>query len=132
MRGSVSAGMCVALDAAGLIGAFDRIYGCSAGAVNGAFTAAGQAWHGATIYEETASRRFIDARRLVRGRRTVFESGVSDDGAPARRASAARDGQAGHEALDLPLERSRQRLVEVVDAEDEAPIGSGEGANVGR
>ena len=32
MRGSVSAGMCVALEAAGLVPAFDRIYGCSAGA----------------------------------------------------------------------------------------------------
>jgi predicted acylesterase/phospholipase RssA len=71
MRGSVSAGMCVALEAAGLIPAFDRIYGCSAGALNGAFTAAGQAWIGATIYEECASRRFIDARRLVRGQPVV-------------------------------------------------------------
>ena len=39
LRGSVSAGMCVALEAAGLIPAFDRIYGCSAGALNGAFAA---------------------------------------------------------------------------------------------
>ena len=71
MRGSVSAGMCMALEAAGLVPAFDRIYGCSAGAVNGAFTAAGQARLGATVYKESASRRFIDARRLVRGRPAV-------------------------------------------------------------
>ena len=31
MRGAVSAGMCVVLEAAGLAGAFDRIYGVSAG-----------------------------------------------------------------------------------------------------
>ena len=68
MRGAVTAGMCAALAAAGLVPAFDRVYGCSAGAVNGAFAAAGQAGLGATIYEESASRRFIDARRLVRGR----------------------------------------------------------------
>ena len=35
MRGAVSAGMGVVLEAAGLTGAFDRIYGVSAGALNG-------------------------------------------------------------------------------------------------
>ena len=35
MRGAVTAGMCVVLEAAGLAGAFDRIYGVSAGALNG-------------------------------------------------------------------------------------------------
>ena len=71
MRAAVTAGMCVALEMSGLVPAFDRIYGCSAGAVNGAFTAAGQASLGATIYEESASRRYIDARRLARGRPVV-------------------------------------------------------------
>ena len=71
MRGSVSAGMCVALEAAGLVPAFDRIYGCSAGALNGAFTAAGQAKLAARTYLESASRRFIDGRRLLRGRPVV-------------------------------------------------------------
>jgi predicted patatin/cPLA2 family phospholipase len=79
MRGSVSAGMCVALEAAGLIPAFDRIYGCSAGALNGAFTAAGQASLGATTYADSASRRFIDARRLVRGRPVVDLELVFDE-----------------------------------------------------
>ena len=71
MRGSVSAGMCAALEALGLIPAFDRIYGCSAGALNAAFTAAGQAWAGATIYEDSANRRYIDVRRLARGEPAV-------------------------------------------------------------
>jgi predicted patatin/cPLA2 family phospholipase len=71
MRGSVSAGMCIALEAAGLIRAFDRIYGCSAGALNGAFTAAGQAQLAALTYVDSASRRFIDGRRLLRGRPVV-------------------------------------------------------------
>jgi predicted patatin/cPLA2 family phospholipase len=79
MRGSVSAGMCVALEAAGLVPAFDRIYGCSAGALNGAFTATGQALLGATTYEDSASRRFIDARRLVRGRPMVDLELVFDE-----------------------------------------------------
>ena len=67
MRGSVSAGMCAALEALGLIPAFDHIYGCSAGALNGAFSAAGHAWAGATTYEDSANRRYIDVRRLARG-----------------------------------------------------------------
>lgn len=79
MRGSVSAGMCVALEAAGLMSAFDRVYGCSAGAVNGSFSASGQAWLGATTYEESANRRFIDARRLVRGKPVVDLELVFDE-----------------------------------------------------
>ena len=79
MRGAVTAGMCAALETSGLVPAFDRIYGCSAGAVNGAFTAAGQASLGATIYEESASRRYIDARRLARGRPVVDLELVFDE-----------------------------------------------------
>ena len=47
-------------------------------------------------------------------------------------AIGACDGEAGYEALDVPLERARQRLVEVVDAEDQALIGRGERAEVGQ
>ena len=45
-------------------------------------------------------------------------------------AVSAGDGEAHHEPLDVPLERSRQRLVEVVDAEYEPPVGRGEYAEV--
>jgi len=68
MRGVVSAGMCAVLEAAGLIPAFDRIYGCSAGAVTGCFTAAGQAVLWATTFEDLAGRQFIDPARVLRGR----------------------------------------------------------------
>ena len=43
----------------------------------------------------------------------------------------ARDREARGEPLHVPLEWPRQRLVEVVDAEDEPPIGRGEDAEVG-
>lgn len=67
MRGAVSAGMCVVLEAAGLISAFDRVYGVSAGALNGCATAAGQAALSATHYVDAASRRVINRMRpLVR------------------------------------------------------------------
>jgi len=68
MGGAVSAGMCVMLDALGLVPAFDRVYGCSAGALNGLWTAAGQAALGATNYEDAASREFISTLRVLRGR----------------------------------------------------------------
>lgn len=63
MRAAVSAGMCVVLEAAGLVGAFDRIYGVSAGALNASATAAGQAALSATHYEDAASRRVINPIR---------------------------------------------------------------------
>jgi predicted patatin/cPLA2 family phospholipase len=71
MGGAVSAGMCVMLDALGLIPSFDLIYGCSAGALNGLWTAAGQAPLGATNYEDAASREFISTLRLLRGKPVV-------------------------------------------------------------
>src|SRR5207344_303305 len=45
-------------------------------------------------------------------------------------AVAPGDGKARHEALHVPLERPRQGLVEVVDAEDELPIWRREYAEV--
>jgi hypothetical protein len=37
-------------------------------------------------------------------------------------AIAAGDGEAGREPLEIPLERTRKRLVEVIDAEHEPPV----------
>jgi hypothetical protein len=34
------------------------------------------------------------------------------------------DGEAGRQPLEVPLERGRQGLVEVVDVEDQAPVGA--------
>ncbi len=84
MRGVVSAGMCAVLEAAGLVPAFDRIYGCSAGAVTGCFTAAGQAVLWATTFEDTASRGLIDPARVLR-RRPVLDLGFLFDTVIARR-----------------------------------------------
>lgn len=64
MGGATSAGMCVVLESLGLVRAFDRIYGCSAGALNGSATAAGQAALGSTNYLDTANRTFANPLRL--------------------------------------------------------------------
>ena len=72
MRAAVTAGMCAMLGEAGLMDAFDCVYGCSAGALNGAYAAAGQATVWATSFEDTANRQFIDRRRVLR-RRPVLD-----------------------------------------------------------
>ena len=121
MRGAVTAGMCAALETAGLVPAFDRIYGCSAGAVNGAFTAAGQASLGATIYEECASRRYIDARRLVRGRPVVDLELVFDE-LLARKRPLSRDGLANgpdFRAVAVSPRRGQLRVLEDLRDPDE-------------
>ena len=71
MRGAVSAGMCVVLEAAGVVGAFDRIYGVSAGALNGWATAVGQAALSATHYQDVVGRGVIDRMGPLRGRPVV-------------------------------------------------------------
>lgn len=81
--GVVSAGMCVLLEALGLVDALDVVYGASAGALNGSFTAAGQAALGATNYEDTANRRFSNPGRLLTRRPVIdfpflFEEVIGD------------------------------------------------------
>jgi predicted patatin/cPLA2 family phospholipase len=94
MRGAVAAGMCLVLEAAGLMPGFDRVYGCSSGAITGAYAAAGQAPVWATSFEDCACREFIDPARAFRGgplvdleflfrevigrRRPLSEVGLSD------------------------------------------------------
>ena len=79
MRGVVSAGMCVLLEQAGLIDAIDVIYGVSSGALNGSFTAAGQAALAATNYVDTANRRFANPLRVLRGRAAIDLDLLFDD-----------------------------------------------------
>ena len=72
MRGIVSAGMSVALEALGLLRAFDVVYGSSAGAMNAAYFVTGHAAYGMTIYyQDINNRRFIDLRRALIGRPIV-------------------------------------------------------------
>jgi len=64
--------------------------------------------------------------REPRHRLAVLAHGLGDEHLPSRLVEpevAAGDRDARSESLHVPLERPRQRLVEVVDAEDEAPVG---------
>ncbi len=79
LRGAVSAGMCVVLEQLGLIDAVDTIYGTSSGALNGSFTAAGQAALGSANYLDTASLRFANPLRVLRGRPALDFDLLFDD-----------------------------------------------------
>jgi predicted patatin/cPLA2 family phospholipase len=80
MRGVVSAGMVAGLEALGLTGAFDAVFGSSAGALNGAYFLAGQAAFGATIYSEDINNgAFINLGRPLRGRSIVDLDFLIDD-----------------------------------------------------
>lgn len=70
--GVISGGMCLLMEKTGLIDAVDVIYGTSSGALNGSFTASGQAALGATNYLEVASTRFANPLRVLTGR-AVFD-----------------------------------------------------------
>jgi predicted patatin/cPLA2 family phospholipase len=85
MGAAVSAGMCVVLEALDLVRSFDMIVACSAGALNGAWTAAGQAAQGATNYEDLASRSFINPWRLAIGRAPIDFSLLFDGIAEQRK-----------------------------------------------
>jgi predicted patatin/cPLA2 family phospholipase len=80
MRGVISAGMVSGLEAIGLAGAFDAVFGSSAGAINAAYFLAGQAAIGTTIYyEDINSRDFIDHWRPLRGQPIVDLAFVIDE-----------------------------------------------------
>ena len=67
MRGVVSAGMLVALEDLGFHTTVDAIYGCSSGALNGAYFLMGEGWRSLSIYyDDLTSRSFVDVRRAVR------------------------------------------------------------------
>ena len=80
MRGVVTAGMVVALEQLDLVDSFDRVYGCSAGATNGAYLVAGQAALGTTIYYENLNTgEFINPWAWLRGKPVVDGLPVDPD-----------------------------------------------------
>lgn len=69
MRGSISGGMILALEDAGLLSAFDDVYGASAGTLNGAWFVGGAARQGLPAWTDPVMRSAaIRKRNLLRGR----------------------------------------------------------------
>jgi predicted patatin/cPLA2 family phospholipase len=110
MRGAVSAGMCLVLEAAGLMGAFDRVYGCSSGAISGCFAAAGQASVWATSFEDCGSRDFIDPRRALRRRAVLDLDFLFDDVIRRRRPLSDSGLAAGPEFRAVAVSAARAEL----------------------
>jgi predicted patatin/cPLA2 family phospholipase len=67
MRGVVSGGMLVALEELGYADAFDDVYSCSSGALNGAYFVARDTWYPLSIYfDDLSSGHFLDFARALR------------------------------------------------------------------
>ena len=110
MRGAVTAGMCLVLEAAGLMASFDRVYGCSSGAVTGAFAAAGQASVWATSFEDCACRTFIDRSRALRGGPMVDLDFLFDEVIARRRSLSEAGLAAGPEFRAVAVSATRGEL----------------------
>jgi predicted patatin/cPLA2 family phospholipase len=110
MRGAVSAGMALVLEAAGLMSSVDRVYGCSSGALTGGFAAAGQAALWATSFEDCASRAFIDPSRALRGRPVVDLDFLFDQVIARRRPLSEAGLAVGPEVRAVAVSASRAEL----------------------
>ena len=72
MRGAVSAGMVIAIHELGLTGAFDAVYGASAGALNGVWLLSGNPADGLRPYADPGLiRQYIRRSNVIRGRPVV-------------------------------------------------------------
>ena len=122
MRGAVGAGMCLVLEAAGLMSSVDRVYGCSSGALSGCFAAAGQASLWATSVEDCACRAFIDPSRALRGRPVLDLDYLFDD-VIARRRPLSETGLAnGPEFRAVAVSAPRAELRVLRDFESAADV----------
>lgn len=122
MRGAVCAGMCLVLEAAGLMSSVDRVYGCSSGALTGCFAAAGQASLWATSFEDCACRTFIDPSRVLRGRPVLDLDFLFDEVIARRRALSEIGLAAGPEVRAVAVSASRVELRVLRDFESSADL----------
>jgi predicted patatin/cPLA2 family phospholipase len=122
MRGAVCAGMCLVLEAAGLMAGVDRVYGCSSGAVTGGYAAAGQASLWATSFEDCASRAFIDPARALRGRPVLDLDFLFDEVIARRRPLSAAGLAAGPEVRTVAVSAARAELRVLRDFESTADL----------
>ncbi|MER5357143.1 patatin-like phospholipase family protein [Streptomyces sp. NPDC002785] len=79
MRGVISAAMLSQLEDYGYKNAFDVVYGCSSGGINGAYFLAGETWYPLSIYyDDLATKQFVDFSRVLR-RRPILDLAYSFD-----------------------------------------------------
>jgi predicted patatin/cPLA2 family phospholipase len=79
MRGVISAAMLCQLEDYGFKNAFDVVYGCSSGGINGAYFLAGETWYPLSIYyDDLTTKQFVDFWRALR-RRPILDLAYSFD-----------------------------------------------------
>ncbi|MGK5684885.1 patatin-like phospholipase family protein [Actinoplanes sp. URMC 104] len=79
LRGVVSAAMLQALEDLGLRNCFDAVFACSSGAVNASYFLVGETWYPVSIYyDDLTNRKFLDFRRVLRGRPMMSPSYALD------------------------------------------------------
>jgi predicted patatin/cPLA2 family phospholipase len=122
MRCAVAAGMCLVLEAAGLMSSVDRVYGCSSGALTGCFAAAGQASLWATSFEDCARRTFIDPSRALRGRPVIDLDFLFDEVIARRRPLSEAGLAVGPEVRAVAVSASRAELRVLRDFESAADL----------
>jgi predicted patatin/cPLA2 family phospholipase len=80
LRGVVSAAMLVALEDLGFAEAFDEVYSCSSGALNGAYFVARNTWFPLSIYfDDLTTGQFLDFSRVLRGQMPMNLDYVFDE-----------------------------------------------------
>src|SRR6266498_2774957 len=80
LRGVVSAAMLVALEDLGYADAFDEIYTCSSGALNGAYFVARKTWFPLSIYfDDLTTGEFLSFGRALRGQTPMNLDFVFDE-----------------------------------------------------
>ncbi|WP_335937478.1 patatin-like phospholipase family protein [Streptomyces sp. PTD5-9] len=79
MRGVISAAMLSQLEDYGYQNAFDVVYGCSSGGINGAYFLAGETWYPLSIYyDDLTTKQFVDFSRALR-RKPILDLTYSFD-----------------------------------------------------
>ena len=122
MRGAVAAGMCLVLEAAGLLPSIDRVYGCSSGALTGAFAAAIADSRWATGFGDCASRAFIDPSRAFRGGPVVDLDFLFDEVIARRRPLSEAGLAAGPEVRAIAVSAADAELRVLRDFESTADL----------
>ena len=117
-RGTISAGMCIALERLGLVDTVDVIYGTSSGALNGSYTAAGQAAEGSANYEDTANLRLVNPLRWLIGRKIVDHDYLFDEIVRDRRPYSEEGLAAGPDFRAIAVDLEDKTLAVLQDFED--------------
>ena len=120
--GAISGGMCLLLEKTGLIDAVDVVYGTSSGALNGSFTASGQAALAATNYLDVTTAQFANPLRVLTGRAVIDFAFLFDELISSRKPYDMSGFAAGPEFRALCVDLDTSALLVLRDFHDAADL----------